>query len=420
MNYFKKHITLSIVMVVAFVFSEAQTTNIGDVSVTQGTIVSTVGDFNNTQTGSFFNDGDVYVYANWNNDGLVDFNGNTGLTRFIGSSVQNITGLNISFLYNALFDNPSLQPAFQLSGGISIENESSFDQGIVDNDDFGGTFVFESDADHVFTSDESHVDGPVQKVGDNTFTYPIGDSGYYRFAEISGPDLDTENFQGQYFFEETNTNYPVSNLGPNLTVIDSAEHWTIDPIEGNSNVLVTLSWDAVTTPSEIFADPIEAIHIARWDEVLQLWVDEGGAVNEANQTVTAAVDAYGVFTLARIDASDIIPCSLTVYNLITPNDDGINDFFNIEQAINDTTCAQNMHVEIYNRWGVKVYEANNYDETPTSKFYGYSDGRATINRNDRLPTGTYFYILTFDYRDEAQGALRKFKKDGYLYINGED
>lgn len=393
----------------------AQTVNMGEVMVTNGTIFSTVSDFDNTISGVFINDGDVYVYSNWNNDGMVDFLGNTGLTRYIGNNIQLISGSETSYFYNTLFNNGSEPYAFQLSGTISIGNESSFNTGIVDNDNFGGNFIFEQNARHRLTSNDSHVDGSVIKIGDNSFSYPIGDFGYYRFAEISAPEAGNHIFTGKYFYENTSDKYPVTNTSGNITIVNTEEHWSIDRTNGDSDILVTLSWSEETTASDILVAPFESIHIVRWDEALQLWIDEGGVVNVNDQTVTTAVDDYGIFTLGRVDDSAVPPCSLTVYNLLTPNGDGLNDFFEVRQAVNDTSCAQNMKVTIFNRWGVKVFEENNYD-TSNNRFGGYSDGRATFRRGEKLPIGTYFYILTFDFIGNGN-VLRQFKKAGNLYIN---
>lgn len=65
-------------------------------------------------------------------------------------------------------------------------------------------------------------------------------------------------------------------------------------------------------------------------------------------------------------------------NVFTPNDDDVNDlWFVFSQG------AINMHLEIYNRYGVKVFE---------NKGVGVQwDGR-TIS-GEPVPTGTYFYVL---------------------------
>ena len=74
-------------------------------------------------------------------------------------------------------------------------------------------------------------------------------------------------------------------------------------------------------------------------------------------------------------------------------------------------CYPDNNVEIYNRWGVLVFETKGYDNS-TRVFRGFSEGRTTIKQNDGLPTGTYFYILQYKKQDGSTA-----KKDGYLYIN---
>ena len=64
---------------------------------------------------------------------------------------------------------------------------------------------------------------------------------------------------------------------------------------------------------------------------------------------------------------------LQVPNVITPNDDGLNDVFKVSSA------NTNSKLEIYNRWGRKVYEQANYQNT-----WGA----------DNQPAGVYYYLLT--------------------------
>src|SRR5690606_31764158 len=120
---------------------------------------STVERFNNLNTGEFYNDGDAFIYSHFNNDGTLDFYQNTGLTRFIGTSYQLISGSNISYLFDVYFNNSSNTVPFQLSGNVHISGESNFYEGIVDNDNFGGEMTFNTNANHINTSDYSHVDG---------------------------------------------------------------------------------------------------------------------------------------------------------------------------------------------------------------------------------------------------------------------
>jgi len=92
---------------------------------------------------------------------------------------------------------------------------------------------------------------------------------------------------------------------------------------------------------------------------------------------------------------------------VSPNNDGLNDLF----LIDGIECYPDNSVEIYNRWGILIYETRGYDNS-TKAFKGYSDGRSTFNRNELVPDGTYFYILR--YKDEDN---KWHDRSGYLYVN---
>ena len=98
-----------------------------------------------------------------------------------------------------------------------------------------------------------------------------------------------------------------------------------------------------------------------------------------------------------------------IFTAVSPNGDGLNDFFEI-RGISGFPDNQ---VKIFNRWGVLVWETMGYDEL-NNVFRGISDGRSTIRRNEELPSGTYFYILTFTGENLPEG---KRTYQGYLYIN---
>ncbi|HLO58223.1 MAG TPA: gliding motility-associated C-terminal domain-containing protein [Bacteroidales bacterium] len=71
-------------------------------------------------------------------------------------------------------------------------------------------------------------------------------------------------------------------------------------------------------------------------------------------------------------------CSLILYNAFTPNDDGKNDVWDIENV----ASFPDIVVKIFNIWGKEVFNSKGYD-TPW-------DG--TYNGND-LPSGTYYYVI---------------------------
>ncbi|HYD90323.1 MAG TPA: gliding motility-associated C-terminal domain-containing protein [Flavobacterium sp.] len=448
-------ITILMLLSVAAKAQVAHTVNEGDLVVEPGTVMTVIGDFTNsenglntgtvnnegqvtihgnfenTELGHYTNDGEIIFHGNFKNDGITTFSPDkNGYTRFEGTSQQKIEGSVPADFYDVLFNNPNgtaTQPAFQLFGDISISGNADFYEGIVKDDEFGGIITFENNATHSNVDHDSHVDGYVLKNGSPEFTYPIGDQDpatnarFYRYAAISAPGEDLSSFEAKYFYENSNALYTHESKVGIIDIINDKEYWTIEKEGGEADVMLTLSWDtSVTTPAYIVAEPYENIHIVRWKDrsgmgMPGIWVDEGGVANPAAGTITTAVevDGYGVFTLARIKENVALPGDVVVYNGVTPNGDGENDHFIIEHLKDFPKNS----VEIYNRWGVKVFETKGYDQNG-NVFKGYSEGRVTVNKNEMLPTGTYFYVIEYLYEREGEES-RMIKETGYLYLSSD-
>lgn len=416
--------------VTLFAQNTGQTSNQGTLYVSPGTLMTVMSDFDNDDMGEYENNGEVIFHGNFNNNGITTFDPTKGkgYTRFEGSIQQNITGGIPADFYDVLFNNSSntaTEPAFRLFGDISISGNADFLEGIVKDDVFGGIIVFENDATHSNVGNESHVDGYVVKNGSPEFVYPIGDQDsignkarYYRYAAISATGEKASSFNGKYYYQNSNEKFPHTSKTGVIELIDNKEYWRIEKTAGEANIMLTLTWDTATTPLEIAAQPYGEIHILRWDDVNHIWVDEGGVANALTSTtgtVTTSVNVrgYGIFTLGRIKDNLILPGDIVIYNGVTPDGDGDNDYFIIDH-IKD--FPKNT-VEIYNRWGVKVFETSSYD-TNGNVFRGFSDGRATVTGTKILPTGTYFYIIKYDY--ERPGIpKRAITKTGYLYLSSD-
>lgn len=96
-----------------------------------------------------------------------------------------------------------------------------------------------------------------------------------------------------------------------------------------------------------------------------------GEIGTYNLTVT---DGNGCSVAQSIE---VIRTICFIPNVITPNDDFTNDSFNLAGFEVD-------RIEIYNRWGRKVYEKNNYID----EWHGQN------MKGERLPDSTYYYILS--------------------------
>ncbi|PBJ04039.1 gliding motility-associated C-terminal domain-containing protein [Flavobacterium sp. ACN6] len=394
---------------------KAQVVNIGEMVVNPNTVVGIVSDFDNQLSGTVLNDGEVYIWSDFKNEGLITFSPEQdGITVFEGKEHQKIEGNGSTGFQNLRFNKSSSEIPIELHTEISVALKAYFTTGIVSAEDYEGLLVFEKGAAHANTNNSSYFDGSIIKNGDEAFIFPTGQNGYYRNLEIAATKEVISSFKGSYYYKNSNEFYPHSNKAGAINLINENEYWVLERLGGNANAILTISWDELTTtPSAIAAAPLEEIHIVRWNADENIWVDEGGVVNEYEKTVSTpiSVSGYGVFTLARVSISGIVPCNkLVVYNAVSANGDGLNDYFKIDGL---KSCSDgNNKVQIYDRWGVKVYETNNYDENG-NVFRGYSDAKNIIGGTKLLPAGTYFYVLTISGGSSSQAI----NKTGYLYLN---
>jgi gliding motility-associated-like protein len=88
---------------------------------------------------------------------------------------------------------------------------------------------------------------------------------------------------------------------------------------------------------------------------------------------------------------------IVVYNGLTPDGDGYNDYLLIKYVGVVEGSAENT-VKIFNRWGTAVYEARNYDNQSVVFNGTTADGK-------ELPTGTYFYTISLGNGNTYTGYL---------------
>jgi gliding motility-associated-like protein len=90
------------------------------------------------------------------------------------------------------------------------------------------------------------------------------------------------------------------------------------------------------------------------------------------------------------DASSGCDDVLIIADLLTPNGDGINDTWKVEEYSMIDGCT----VTIFNRWGQKLYQTNSYQ----NEWDGTKDGK-------NLPDGAYFYVIECDGEVSYKGPV---------------
>ena len=159
---------------------------------------------------------------------------------------------------------------------------------------------------------QSFVGGPVRRLGEYAFTFPLGDISNHSWLPlgISASGTSTSSFTAQYFHQATNQ--------PNLTSgglidVNNCEFYKLTKDVAGNDVFVTLEWDDATniptcnyvatalsnnTPPNQLSD----LRIARWNGTA--WTNEGGGsttgtLSAGSITSTNLITQYGEFTLSE-------------------------------------------------------------------------------------------------------------------------
>lgn len=133
--------------------------------------------------------------------------------------------------------------------------------------------------------------------------------------------------------------------------------------------------------------------------------EEGGTIYESTEMLQDGQVYYGAYISENeCESSPRLQVTVTVETCIleltipdgfSPNDDGINDNFNI---VNLNDLFPNFKLTIFNRYGNELYSG----DINTPRWNGTSK-----NGNGELPVGVYFYILEFNdgVREPKQGRV---------------
>jgi len=119
------------------------------------------------------------------------------------------------------------------------------------------------------------------------------------------------------------------------------------------------------------------------DEVLAVRA-EGGCIQNGQ---------CQIIKIKTNNCSDENSKELQVYNTFTPNEDGINDAFEI------VNLPDNSLVMIYNKWGDLIYKKENYDNIQ-------NPWKGKNNFGKKLAPGTYYYTIEKNNNNVASGWVQ--------------
>ncbi len=191
---------------------QAQVVNSTDLFIGEDAVVSIGQDVVNE--GKITNNGKLHLQRNLNNNGAI---ASKGEMIFDGINKQTLRGEKAISASNVKLEND-----IRLENTLTVTDQMTFRRGVVESSN-QSPLVFANNAKHAGASDFSHVRGVVQKEGNGSFEFPLGDGTNYR-------SFVAENNDGKVLLGEYIAKSPLNVSGEmqeNVTAINDTEYWSI-------------------------------------------------------------------------------------------------------------------------------------------------------------------------------------------------
>lgn len=360
-------------------YAYAENTTVNGTMTNNGTYNASTAD--QTFNGNFVNNG------TWTQGTTT-----SSIATFSGTAVQTISGTTTTAFQRMTMNNTSTT-GLTLATPAEVVAALTLTDGIVYTD-ATNLLILRDNCTSTSGSNASHVDGPMRKIGNEAFTFPVGDAGIWARIGMSAPSNTAHHFTAEYKWS------PYSSLTPvaaTLENVSQLEHWILDRTNGTSNVTVSLYWeDGSRSGINTFSNDL---HVARWDGAA--WQDHGsasmtGGVSAGTVASSAAVTSFSPFTFASISGGtpvNPLPIEL-VYFKAGCEDNGVS----IDWA---TASEQNNKKFILSRSS----DGANYVEIAQIAGAGNSNTLIHYHHKDNLVYFTAFYQLS---QEDGNGEITTF------------
>ncbi|MCO6500551.1 MAG: T9SS type A sorting domain-containing protein, partial [Vicingus serpentipes] len=322
------------------------------------------------------------------------------------------SGTGDTFNYgNIVFNNNHITiPQLTLDGAVSVPNGSTitFTDGILATN-ASNLLTIEAGGTISGGSLNSYVDGPISKIGNTSFTFPLGNNNHYNPLAISAPSVITDEFTAQYT-RATPSNR--SSLDPSLDHVSAVDLWNLDQVTGSSSLNVTLYWNN----SDSRVTDLSDLAIAHYDSGTSEWENMGGlaagSTSAGNILSTVPFTSFGPITLASLSGINPLPIELISFNAIANNNvvdltwktatEINNAYFTVERSVDG-----NEWKEILTTNGAgNSNQLIEYFETDYNPLSGVSYYR--LKQTDFDGKYEYFNIVPVKFEKNSNGNINLF------------
>jgi len=356
----------------------------------------------------------------------ITFGNNGGRATFDGSGAMNLSG-NSSF--SPIFVRLSMNGTGSLTLNVPTTITTNLDltAGVINS---SSTNLLTMNAGSTVTGspgNASHIDGPVRKIGNTAFTFPVGDGGIGRSIAITAPAVASDAFTAEYF-KSAQAFGGSSTYDPSFATLSSCEYWVLDRTNGASNVSVTLSWNSPDCTGPYITDP-STLRVARWTGAS--WVSHGNGGTTGNATTgtivsSGTINSFSPITIASTSLSNPLPIELVEFNAI-PFGDVVNlswstlselnnDYFTVERSISGNEFETLADIKAAGTTNLKMF----YGFVDRHPLPGLSYYRLKQTDFDGAFTYSGIVRVNSDFPDQLKAYPNPVAQSGLVILNYKD
>lgn len=386
--------------------------------------------FNNTGAGNIFPSAyhteEYHGNIELNSD--ISFGVNGGIVRLAGEPDQHIGGTNtdgvniirkleISKVHT--FSHSNVYLTVPLSIGTNNEDYIMFENGIVYNDD-NSILTINLDTEVSGASDSSYVNGPVTKIGNHDFVFPVGKDRFYKPISISKASTINESIEytAEFIADEQSYGTPQAPVEH----VSECEYWTLRKnVADGILVNIGLSWNRHSCDIPV---DLSEMKVASWDVQGSKWESLGNQVykgtRETGGMFTSEIKAvdYEAFIIASKCPGAGDPIGLTFNNFGTEINIGENTYLTVQgNILNEYGRQTEKKGAFFNKGEIRLTRdwTNNVD----NEAFALSEGKVIMIGNYQRFRGdeeTTFHELITAGTDTKE-MFKNVKVDGILDLN---
>lgn len=286
----------------------------------------------------------IKVKNDFTNNGI--FSAQTNDVSFTGNDEQFVSGTGSIQFYSVKMDHQSAQ-GVTLMRPVTITNFLNLLSGTI-NTSMVNNLTLIDNANATFGSSQSYVNGPLTKIGNDAFLFPIGDNNRFAAFEMSAPTNVNNQVTAEYYHQSFSNTTAFQSP---LSAVNAIGYWNMTKTIATDDIQVGLHWNEANQSgiSDCASTTVANWDGSSWNNILSNSTGTCSGSGSGKSTSNSNIEETGFFTFGyfgNVVSQQLETCfgdSSEVNGIFYTNDTTIITVFT-DVLGNDSTVIANINI----------------------------------------------------------------------------